>query len=60
MGNFGNRRKPVSEHVYADSIVWQCSTCVCWSRDEFIYVANPVCPMCKGSMNRVTKNIRIE
>ncbi|MCF8564186.1 cold-shock protein [Alicyclobacillus tolerans] len=60
MGNFGSRRKPISEHVYADSVVWKCSNCDCWSRDEFVYVAQPVCPLCEGKMNRVTKNIRIE
>lgn len=60
MGNFGNKRKPVAEHVYADAVVWQCTQCDCWSRDEFIYVEQPACPMCEASMGRVTKNIRIE
>ncbi|WP_067717654.1 cold-inducible protein YdjO-related protein [Ferroacidibacillus organovorans] len=60
MGNFGNKRKPISEQVYADSEVWQCSTCAVWSRDEFIYIENPACPMCRGDMERVTKSIRIE
>ncbi|WDL98373.1 cold-inducible protein YdjO-related protein [Alicyclobacillus sp. ALC3] len=60
MGNFGSWKKPVSEHVYAESVVWQCSKCVCWSREEFVHVQQPVCPMCDSEMNRVTKNIRVE
>lgn len=60
MSNMGNRRRPQSEDVYADTVVWQCSECDCWSRDEFIYVEQPVCPMCGGEMSQVTKNIRVE
>ncbi|UNO48273.1 cold-inducible protein YdjO-related protein [Alicyclobacillus acidoterrestris] len=60
MGYFNNRRKPASEYVYADTVIWQCSKCNCWSRQEFIHVAEPNCPMCKGMMNLETKNIRIE
>jgi|GEM_PF-2310682 len=60
MGNFGYTRKPVSEHVYADVAVWQCPACDCWSRDEFIYVEKPACPMCNSKMEHVTKHIRVE
>ncbi|MDQ0191503.1 hypothetical protein JI721_09445 [Alicyclobacillus cycloheptanicus] len=59
MGYFGHKRK-LDEQVFANSVVWQCSKCDCWSRQEFIYVEHPVCPICKGEMNQVTKNIRIE
>jgi Cold-inducible protein YdjO len=53
-------RKPSSEHVYADIVIWQCSECNCWSKKEFIYVDEPICPMCKGRMNQEEKNIRVE
>lgn len=60
LGNFGNSKKQPSEHVYADTVVWQCTQCGCWSRNEFIYVEEPICSVCKGRMEQVTKNIRIE
>ncbi|WP_116190062.1 cold-inducible protein YdjO-related protein [Paenibacillus taihuensis] len=53
-------KKPVSEHVYADTSVWQCPQCVCWSRVEFITAEKPQCPSCHTSMSLKMKNIRIE
>jgi hypothetical protein len=55
-----NGRKPVSEHVYADMTVWQCTACECWSRPEFVLEDEPTCPMCSAKMIQATKNIRIE
>ncbi|QSO54582.1 hypothetical protein JZ785_13045 [Alicyclobacillus curvatus] len=60
MGNFGNRRKPLAEQVFADKMIWQCTTCNCWSREEFVYVDEPTCPMCHGKMVHEQKHIRIE
>lgn len=60
MGNFGSMKKPIAEHVYGDLIVWQCSSCNCWSRDEFIYVEEPTCPICHEKMERSTKYVRVE
>ncbi|QQE78231.1 cold-inducible protein YdjO-related protein [Alicyclobacillus sp. SO9] len=57
---FNNRRKPSSEYVYADTVIWQCSRCNCWSRKEFIYVDDPSCPMCKSKMNQEAKLIRVD
>ena len=53
-------KKPISEHVYADTVVWQCPECNCWSRKEFVLTEEPNCPMCNAKMNQVEKNIRIE
>ncbi|WAH37517.1 cold-inducible protein YdjO-related protein [Alicyclobacillus dauci] len=60
MSYFNNRRKPSSEHVYADTVIWQCSNCKCWSRIEFVHVDEPSCPMCKGTMHQEAKFIRVE
>lgn len=60
MSYVDNRKKPVSEHVYADTVVWQCSECNCWSREEFVHDDEPTCPMCHSKMNREVKNIRVE
>lgn len=60
MSTYNSWRKPVSEHVYANTVIWQCSECNCWSREEFVYVDKPVCPICKSTMTRETKNIRVE
>ncbi|KPV41787.1 cold-inducible protein YdjO-related protein [Alicyclobacillus ferrooxydans] len=60
MSPFGSRRKPAVEPVYANTMIWQCTECNCWSRDEFIHEEKPHCPMCHAEMNRETKNIRIE
>ena len=49
-----------SEPVYADEVVWQCTSCNCWSRKEFISADEPKCPMCHSEMVQETKNIRIE
>lgn len=53
-------KKPAVEHVYADTEVWQCSACNCWSRQEFVQADDPVCPLCSSPMSLETKNIRIE
>ncbi|WP_081654260.1 cold-inducible protein YdjO-related protein [Alicyclobacillus acidoterrestris] len=58
--NFNNRRKPASEYVYDDIVIWQCSDCDCWSRNEFVHGDEPLCPMCKGKMSQQVKNIRVE
>lgn len=55
-----NNRKPVSEHVYEDQVIWKCSECDCWSRKEFVLTENPTCPICQAEMHEETKNIRIE
>ncbi len=60
MAYANNGRKPASEHVYADTEIWQCSNCNCWSRVEFVYVEDPVCPICNSKMVLETKNIRVE
>ncbi len=57
---YNNSRKPVSEHVYADKVVWQCSACNCWERVEFVLVDEPDCPICKSKMVQEIKNIRVE
>jgi len=57
---YNNSKKPVSEHVYADTVVWQCPECNSWSRIEFILVEEPTCPLCSSKMVQATKNIRIE
>jgi rubrerythrin len=59
MAYFNNRR-PVTEHVYADTIIWQCSACNCWSRMEFVSVAEPTCPICNEKMYKATKNIVVQ
>ncbi len=53
-------KKPVIEHIYADTEVWQCSVCNCWSRQEFIEGDDPSCPLCNSPMNLEIKNIRVE
>ncbi|WAH41338.1 cold-shock protein [Alicyclobacillus fastidiosus] len=60
MNHFNNRKRPTIEHVYAETIIWQCSGCSCWSRKEFVHVEQPVCPICKSEMKREAKVIRIE
>ncbi|MCY0875616.1 MAG: cold-inducible protein YdjO-related protein [Firmicutes bacterium] len=58
--SYFNNRKPTSEHVYAETVIWQCSSCNCWSREEFVLANEPNCPVCNSKMNRETKNIRVE
>ncbi len=60
MSYLNSRKKPTSEHIYADVVIWQCSECNCWSRQEFVHVAEPNFPVYKGLMNREAKYIRIE
>ena len=60
MSYFSRGRKSLADYVYANIIIWQCSECQCWSRQEFIYVSSPTCPLCKASMHQETKKIRIE
>ncbi|WAH42995.1 cold-shock protein [Alicyclobacillus fastidiosus] len=55
-----NNRRPATEPVYADTVIWQCSECNCWSRKEFVSDDNPKCPMCNSKMHEETKKIRIE
>ncbi|UOF89997.1 cold-shock protein [Fodinisporobacter ferrooxydans] len=55
-----NTKRPVSEYVYQDTVIWQCTSCNCWSRKEFVLVDEPKCPMCSSKMVEETKNIRIE
>ncbi len=50
MSYFTNRKKPATKHIYANVVIWQCSDCNCWSRQEFIHVTEPNCPICKGLM----------
>lgn len=57
---YNYNKKPVSEHVYGDTVVWQCSACNCWSKLEFILVGEPNCPICNSKMVQEIKNIRIE
>jgi len=58
---YNNSRKPVSEHVYAETMIWQCSACNCWSRKEFMLEEEtPHCPVCSSLMFEEKKNIRIE
>ncbi|MCF8564301.1 cold-shock protein [Alicyclobacillus tolerans] len=57
---YNHAKKPVSEHVYADTTVWQCSECNCWSRVEFVLEEEPTCPLCNSKMSKEVKNIRIE
>ena len=52
-------KKPPSEHVYEDTIVWKCSACTCWSRLEFVSDEEPKCPMCGSQMHKELKNIRV-
>lgn len=59
MGHFNNK-KPVAEHVYEDTVIWQCSSCNCWSRPEYVSEPEPNCPLCQSRMFQETKNIRIE
>ena len=55
-----NSRKHPSQHVYANTVIWQCSDCDCWSRIEFVHVDEPECPLCHGRMTQVEKSIRVE
>ncbi|MCY0902188.1 MAG: cold-inducible protein YdjO-related protein [Firmicutes bacterium] len=55
-----NNRKPTAEHVYEDTVIWQCSSCNCWSRKEFIAEFEPTCPICHSKMNEETKKIRVQ
>jgi predicted RNA-binding Zn-ribbon protein involved in translation (DUF1610 family) len=48
------------EPEYADAVVWQCTECNCWSRQEFVHSSEPKCPMCGAKMISETKNIRIK
>ncbi|MCY0888304.1 MAG: cold-shock protein [Alicyclobacillaceae bacterium] len=57
---YNNSRKPVSQHVYEDTMVWQCSECQCWSRMEFILVGEPECPLCHAKMVQELKNVRVD
>ncbi|WP_249226889.1 cold-inducible protein YdjO-related protein [Alicyclobacillus mengziensis] len=41
-------------------MIWQCTACNCWSREEFIYVDEPTCPVCQSKMVHEQKHIRIE
>lgn len=60
MSYFNNRKAPASEQVYAETMVWQCSECSCWSRPEFITEEEPNCPICHNRMVQTTKNIRVQ
>jgi uncharacterized paraquat-inducible protein A len=60
MSYFSKGKKSLADYVYANVMIWQCSACSCWSREEFIYVTEPTCPVCKAKMHRESKNIRIE
>ncbi|AIG24760.1 hypothetical protein GOP56_17875 [Brevibacillus sp. 7WMA2] len=53
-------KRTVKEHVYEDTLVWQCTACNCWSRKEFVIVEDPRCPLCNSKMEEEMKNIRIE
>ncbi|WP_232700144.1 cold-inducible protein YdjO-related protein [Brevibacillus daliensis] len=53
-------KRTVKEHVYEDTLVWQCTACNCWSRKEFVLVDDPCCPLCSSKMEEEMKNIRIE
>ena len=57
---YNNKKKPVAEHVYADEIVWQCTSCNCWSRKEFVVDEEPRCPLCDSPMVEETRNIRVD
>ncbi|QQE78275.1 cold-inducible protein YdjO-related protein [Alicyclobacillus sp. SO9] len=57
---YNYNKKPVSEHVYEDRTVWQCSDCNTWSRPEFVLDEEPTCPICHGKMEQVVRNIRVE
>ncbi len=48
------------EWEYADVVVWQCTKCNCWSRQEFVSASEPTCPICGATMISETKNIRIK
>jgi ABC-type ATPase with predicted acetyltransferase domain len=48
------------EPEYADVVVWQCTKCNCWSRQEFVSSSEPTCPMCGATMISEIKNIRIK
>jgi uncharacterized paraquat-inducible protein A len=52
-------KKPAADPVYEDQVVWQCTSCKCWSRLEFVLDEEPECPMCKSKMTKETKNIRV-
>ncbi|MDB5083400.1 MAG: ydjO 1 [Bacilli bacterium] len=56
---YHNSKGPASEHVYQDTVIWQCTSCNCWSRKEYVSVAEPLCPLCKSKMVEETKNIRL-
>jgi Cold-inducible protein YdjO len=53
-------KRSVKEHVYQDTMVWQCSACNCWSRKEFVTAEEPVCPLCSSEMVEEMKHIRVE
>lgn len=49
-------KRPVAEYVNEDTVVWQCTSCNCWSRKEF--VANDhKCLVCGSKMIEEFKNI---
>lgn len=48
------------EPEFADVVVWQCTSCNSWSRQEFVAEAEPTCPICGAPMIHETKNIRIK
>jgi rubrerythrin len=48
------------EPEYADVVVWQCTECNCWSRQEFVTESEPQCPICGAKMVSELKNIRIK
>lgn len=52
-------KRPVSEQVFEDQTVWQCATCSCWSRKEFVLIEEPKCPLCDSKMIEEVKNVRV-
>ena len=55
-----NSKRPVAEHVYQDTVVWQCTSCNSWSRKEYVLAEEPTCPLCNSEMVEEVKNIRLE